>query len=406
MRILIVDDEANIRRTTLVALEGLGHEVLEASNPAEALTQMGKSPELIFLDLRLGGSSGIELIPQLLELSPGVEIIVFTAYASIETAVESMRAGAVDFLEKPFTPEQLRLALGKRTKVRKLQARVVTLETALASGSPVIDLSTQEPAMSKVYELCFRVSSTPAAVLLLGESGTGKSVLARAIHEHSPRKAQPFITVNCPSLSRELLESELFGHVKGSFTGAVADTWGKVAKADGGTLFLDEIGELPLELQPKLLRLLQEREYERLGENKVRRAQVRVIAATNRNLLEAVKQGSFREDLYYRLDVISIHLPPLRARKKDLERMAQAYLAFFSKQCGKNFKEFSPAAQQAIQGYSWPGNLRELRNVIERAVILAEGESIQLEDLPAAFSSLPPKPLGEVTVTSLPRWKN
>jgi NtrC-family two-component system response regulator AlgB len=197
MRILIVDDEENIRRTTSVALQGLGHEVLEASNPPEALTQVGKSPELIFLDLRLGGSSGLELIPELLELSPGVDIIVFTAYASIETAVESMRAGAVDFLEKPFTPEQLRLALGKRAKVRKLQARVVTLETALATGSPTIDLGTEEPAMAKVYELCFRVSATPAAVLLLGESGTGKSVLARAIHEHSPRKAQPevYLTV-------------------------------------------------------------------------------------------------------------------------------------------------------------------------------------------------------------------
>jgi NtrC-family two-component system response regulator AlgB len=218
--------------------------------------------------------------------------------------------------------------------------------------------------------------------MILGESGTGKSILARVIHDNSQQHDNAFVTVSCPSLSRELLESELFGHIKGAFTGAVAETWGKVSLADGGTLFLDEIGDLPLEIQPKLLRLLQEREYERVGEAKPRRANVRVIAASNRNLEQAVSEGRFREDLFYRLNVISLRLPSLRERPADLERMATNYLRFFARKCGKKMENFNPAATQAILGYSWPGNLRELRNVIERAVILATGAEIGLEDLP------------------------
>jgi NtrC-family two-component system response regulator AlgB len=260
------------------------------------------------------------------------------------------------------------------------------LESRLSADAPATDLSTDEPALQKLYEMALKAASTPATVLLLGESGTGKTVLARFIHEHSAQKDNAFVTVSCPSLSRELLESELFGHVKGAFTGAVADTWGKVAQADGGTLFLDEIGELPLEIQPKLLRLLQEKEYERVGEAKLRRAHLRLIAATNRRLESAVEQGRFREDLFYRLNVMALTLPPLRERMGDLMKIATGYLQFFASQCGKHLSGFSPAAEQALRRYGWPGNLRELRNVIERAVILASRDQVEPEDLPEPFS--------------------
>ena len=241
--------------------------------------------------------------------------------------------------------------------------------------------------MQRMLAIAFKAAETSASILILGPSGTGKSVLAREVHRRGAQKDSAFVTVNCPSLSRELLESELFGHVKGSFTGAVNDTLGKVAAADGGTLFLDEIGEMPLEIQPKLLRLLQEREYERVGEARVRRANVRVIAATNRNLADEVKAGRFREDLFYRLNVITLTLPGLRDRPADFSRIAASYLDFFSCRIGKKIKGFAPAVDEAFARYTWPGNLRELRNVVERAVILASGETITLEDLPEEFSA-------------------
>jgi NtrC-family two-component system response regulator AlgB len=236
--------------------------------------------------------------------------------------------------------------------------------------------------VQKVFDVAFKAAAMPATILILGESGTGKTVLARAIHDRSPQRERAFVTVSCPSLSRELLESELFGHTKGSFTGATADTWGKVAHAEGGTLFLDEIGELPREIQAKLLRLLQEKEYERVGEAKPRRAKVRIIAATNRNLEEGVKEGRFREDLFYRLNVVALHMPPLRERKGDALRMATGYLRFCAAQCNKRITGFSPSAQQVILQYGWPGNLRELRNVVERAVILTEGDQVDAADFP------------------------
>jgi NtrC-family two-component system response regulator AlgB len=387
MRILIVDDEENIRRTTSVVLEALGHETLGVENRAAALKQLENSHyDIAFLDLRLNGESGMDLLPELLKIEPRLEVIVFTAYASIETAVEAMRRGAKDYIPKPFTPEQIRQTVARLIEARKLRERVAELESRLSTDAPAIDLNSSEPVMQKVFDLAFKAAATPATVLLLGESGTGKTVLARAIHTNSAQKDNAFVTVSCPSLSRELLESELFGHVKGAFTGATSDKVGKVALADGGTLFLDEIGELPMEIQPKLLRLLQEKEFERVGESRTRRANVRVIAATNRKLDEAVHEGRFREDLYYRLNVISVHMPSLRERPRDLGNIAEGYLRFFSRQCGKNIRGLSPEAIQAIRQYSWPGNLRELRNVIERAVILAGGDQIEVADLPEKFS--------------------
>ncbi len=383
MRLLIIDDEANIRKTTAVALEGMGHETVTAENTAAALKQLDTARfDVAFLDLKLNHESGLDLLPKLLKSDPNLDVVVFTAYASIENAVDAMRAGAVDYIPKPFTPEQIRQVLGKIVRRRKLEGRLAELESQLRIDSPTTDLTTQEPAVQKVFDLALKAAGTPATIMLLGESGTGKTVLARAIHESSPQKENAFVTVSCPSLSRELLESELFGHIKGAFTGAVAETWGKVSRADGGTLFLDEIGDLPLEIQPKLLRLLQEKEYERVGEAKTRRANVRVITASNRNLEQAVQEGRFREDLYYRLNVIALRLPSLRERTADVLRIAQGYLRFFAGQCGKNIRRFAADVERAIQNYGWPGNLRELRNVVERAVILAGDELVNLADLP------------------------
>ena len=382
MRILVVDDEKNIRRTMAVALESMEHSVAAASNSALALAEVrSASFDVVLLDLKLSQESGLDVLEEILRISPQTAVVMVTAYASIETAVEAMRRGAFDYLPKPCTPDQVRQVLERIEKTRKLERRLVELESRVGTDAPESDLTSRSPVMQKVLEIAFKAAESEAIVLLLGESGTGKSVLARAIHQRSPRRGGAFVTVSCPSLSRELLESDLFGHVKGAFTGAHADTQGKVAAADGGTLFLDEIGELPLEIQAKLLRLLQEREYERVGETKPRRANVRVISATNRDLSQAVTEGKFREDLFYRLNVISLRVPPLRDRIDDLEAIALSHLTFLASHAGKTVHGFSPNALAALLQYGWPGNLRELRNVIERAVILCAGEVIELDDL-------------------------
>jgi two-component system, NtrC family, response regulator AlgB len=383
MRILVIDDETHIRKTTAMTLDALGHECLQASTSAETLSLMQKgSFDAAFLDLRLGNEDGLELIPKLLAQEPKLSVIVFTAYSSIDTAVEAMRRGAVDYIAKPFTPEQIRQSLNRIENARRLENRVVELESMLSGTETLADFGTEEPLVQKTFETANKAAASSATLLLLGESGTGKSVLARALHGNSPRRDNAFVTVACPSLSRELLESELFGHVRGAFTGAVGETWGKVKAAEGGTLFLDEIGELPLEIQPKLLRLLQEREYERVGDTKPRKANVRVIAATNRRLEDLVREGKFREDLYYRLNVITIEMPPLRQRQLDLPSLARQHLKMFAKQSARQIRDFTPAAMSAMERYPWPGNLRELRNVIERAVILSPGEKIDLNDFP------------------------
>ena len=336
--------------------------------------------DVVFLDLKLHQESGLEVLAEILRLAPEAAVVIVTAYASIETAVEAMRRGAFDYLPKPCTPDQVRQLLARIERTKRLENRVLELESQLNAESPEVDLITSSPAMQAVIDMAFKAANSDATVLILGESGTGKSVLARGMHARSPRKGRAFVTVSCPSLSRELLESELFGHVKGAFTGALADTQGKVVAADGGTLLLDEIGDLPLEIQSKLLRLLQEREYERVGEAKPRRANVRVISATNHDLAEAVRAGRFREDLYYRLNVITLRLPPLRERLQDLDRIAQRHLDFFAHRAGKQFSGFTAAALETMKSYNWPGNLRELRNLVERAVILGSGDEIGADD--------------------------
>jgi NtrC-family two-component system response regulator AlgB len=387
MRVLIVDDEPSIRRTTRIAVESSGHTASEAPNAAKAIKAAeDEGFDAVFLDLKLGADDGMAVLDHLTKLDPAPAVILFTAYANIATAVEAMRRGAFDFIPKPFTPDQIRAVLAKVTKASTMERRVHALESDIVSAAPPVDLASEEPAMIRALQIAFKAAETNANILILGSSGTGKSVLAREIHKRSARRESAFVTVNCPSLSRELLESELFGHAKGSFTGAVAETAGKVAAADGGTLFLDEIGELPLEIQPKLLRLLQEREYERVGEARSRTADVRVIAATNRDLAAEVKAGRFREDLFYRLNVIMVSLPGLRDRRADLKRLADGTCKFFASSAGRRELGFSPQVLEAFSGYSWPGNLRELRNVIERAVILAPGARIELTDLPEEFA--------------------
>jgi NtrC-family two-component system response regulator AlgB len=382
MRTLVVDDERNIRRTMAMALESMEHDVVCVASGTEAFRELKSAAfDVVFLDLKLHQENGLDLLEEILRLAPQAAVVIVTAFASIETAVEAMRRGAFDYLPKPCTPDQVRQLLDRIERTKRLENRVVGLESQLSSESPEVDLTTDSSAMHAVIDMAFKAANSDATVLILGESGTGKSVLARGMHARSPRKAGAFVTVSCPSLSRELLESELFGHVRGAFTGALTDTQGKVAAADGGTLLLDEIGDLPLEIQSKLLRLLQEREYERVGEAKQRKANVRVISATNRDLAVAVREGRFREDLYYRLNVISLRLPPLRDRLQDLERMAKRHLDFFAHRAGKRFSGFSSGAMEAMRSYNWPGNLRELRNLIERAVILGSGNEIGVSDL-------------------------
>lgn len=383
MKVLIIDDEMGICKTTAHTLEGMGYETDTARDAATALGKLERNSfDAALLDLKLPDNEGLGVLPELFRAEPSLVVIVFTAYATIATAVEAIKKGAYDYVPKPFTPDQLRQVFQKIERVRRLEGRVVELEGELAMDSPVPLFESQEPKVRRVLDMAAKVAPTPSTVSLLGESGTGKTVLARWVHRRSPRANQPFVTVHAPSLNRELLESELFGHVRGAFTGAVQDTKGKVAVAEKGTLFLDEIGEIPLDLQSKLLRLLQEKEYERVGDSRTRQADVRLIAASNRDLNALVKEGGFREDLYYRLNVVPITLPPLRERVSDLEVIAQRYLRFYAQRLGRQLSGFTPAALKAMRNYSWPGNLRELENAIERAVILARSDEVDVGDLP------------------------
>ncbi len=382
MRVLIVDDEPNIRQTLRMALEASGHSIAEASTGSAALRLIEGAPcDVALVDLRLGQESGLDLLEPLLEQLPGLAIVVITAYASIDTAVEAMRRGAFDYLPKPFTPAQVRAVLERAARLKGLRDRVTELEDQVRREVPEVELQGRDPQVRRILDLGRRIAATDAAVLMRGESGTGKGVLARALHAWSGRSTGPLVTVSCPSLSPDLLESDLFGHVRGAFTGAVRDAPGKVATAEGGTLFLDEVGDLPPALQPKLLRFLQDWKYERVGDTRTRTADVRVIAATSRDLEAATAAGQFREDLLYRLNVLELMLPALRDRS-DILDLADHFLAFFARRIGRRLTGFTPEARLALARHPWPGNLRELRNAIERAVMLADTAEVGLSDLP------------------------
>ncbi len=390
LRILIADDEINIRKTLALSLETDGHNVSAVSNYQDAVAQVSQSFfDVAFVDLRLGTQSGLDLIPAMISVAPWLKIIVITAYASIETAVEAIRRGATDYLPKPFTPAQVKLSLDKVAQVKTLEQKVLSLQEDLKRANPEINFTSSSPVMQRAITIAQQAAASDATLLLRGESGTGKTILARAIHGWSPRSHRPIGMVSCPAISAELLESELFGHVKGAFTGAVQDNPGRIAACEGGTLILDEIGDLPLPLQPKLLRFLQDKDYERVGDATPRRADVRIIAATNADLEAAVKLGKFRGDLWYRLNVIQIELPPLRNRPDDIEPLANHLLAFFARNAHRHYLGFTEKAMNALRHYSWPGNIRELRNVVERVTILCANEQINLKDLPQTIVEVP-----------------
>ena len=381
-RILIVDDEPLNLDLLSQELADLGHVTENSASGADALKKMrGFDPELIFLDYQMPGMNGIEVLREIRKQDKNLPVIIITAYGTIERAVEAIKTGADDFITKPFDPEHLAVVVKKALERAELKSEVEFLARELGGRYRLI--AGESKLMAQAVEEARKAANSKSTVLLLGESGTGKEIFARSIHEWSDRKSRPFVPINCVGLSKELLESELFGHEKGAFTGAQQLKRGKMEMANGGTVFLDEVGDISQELQAKLLRFLQEREFERVGGNQPIAVDVRVIAATNRDLEEAVKSGAFREDLYHRLNVIALTLPALRERKEDIAPLADYFLQRFSSETKKVFSEISEDARQKLLDYHWPGNVRELANVIERAVVLGDGPTLTLHHLPS-----------------------
>jgi len=378
---LVVDDDPGVRQSIRLCVEADGARALGVATASGAIEAIERGRfDVVFLDLWLGAESGLEVLPEILRRQPDVGVIVITAFASFETAVQAMKLGAADYLPKPFTPEQVRHAARRVVEARLLRRQVDEMRERLARTDVEGSFRWESPAYRNLLTTAARVAAADCVVLLRGESGTGKNVLARWIRERSQRASEPFVVVDCPALSSPLMSSTLFGHKKGAFTGAIADSPGKVQEAGRGTLLLDEVGDLDAEAQARLLRFLNDRSYERLGEAKERTADVRILAATNRPLEEFVKEGRFREDLFYRLNVVTLTLPPLRERRQDLLRLANHYLAFAA-QRGEGARSFSPDAEAAIEQHSWPGNLRELRNAVDRAAILSDSPVLTAADL-------------------------
>ncbi len=382
--VLLVDDEPNIQKTVRIALEADGFSVTAFLNPLQALEAIKEERfDIGLFDLKMQPIDGIALLREARQLAPEMTIVLMTAHGSIDSAVEAMKLGAFDYLQKPFELTELQRFVEKVYDHHRLKTEVRRLKEELRRTRDTGMLVTRSDKMRSIIDLAMQVAGSGISVLIEGESGTGKELLAHLIHEHSARATNPFVTVNCTALAQTLLESELFGHVKGSFTGAVKDRQGRFAAADGGTVFLDEIGEIPTPTQVKLLRFLQNREFERVGETMTTKVDVRVIAATNRDLQAAVSAGAFREDLYYRLNAVKLKLPPLRERQEDIPLLAQHFLTKFG-----STSEIAPNVLAALQAYPWKGNVRELENVMERAVILARGETLQLFHLPEEFQDL------------------
>ncbi len=389
--VLVVDDEKNIREGLGKALELDNYNVLLAPDGSKALEIINTSDvDLVITDLKMPGLSGQELLKQVASAYPTVPVIILTGHGTIETAVEAMRDGAFDFLTKPVNLDRLSLLAKRALANRKLvlEHRALKEEVEkIARRQKFANIIGKSPEMKKVLEIVEQVAPTKASVLVTGESGVGKELVADAIHNLSDRKERPFIKVHCAALAETLLESELFGHEKGAFTGAVATKRGRFELANGGTIFLDEIGEINQQVQIKILRVLQDKKFERVGGEQTIEVDVRVISATNRDLKKEIAEGRFREDLFYRLNVVNITVPPLRERREDIGLLVAAFLREFSEENGKNILGIDPKAKSAIYGYSWPGNIRELRNCIESAVVLAKGSSITLMDLPPSVAS-------------------
>ncbi len=387
-KILVVDDEAKMRRVLQMMLEENGYQVGLAENGDKALDKMKQANfNLVITDMKMPGKNGLELLRDLRKIDEELPVIVMTAYGSVPTAVEAMRAGAYDYILKPFDLKEMKAVAGKALAMEKLLRRSRYLQEELEAKYEFRDIVGKSPRIQEVFKLVRQVAPTKSTVLISGESGTGKELIARAIHFHSPREKEPLIVVNCAALPETLLESELFGHVKGAFTGAHRDRRGRFELADGGTIFLDEVGAMSLNLQAKLLRVLQEKEFERLGGTGSVPVDVRIIAATNQDLKKDTEEGTFREDLYYRLNVIPIHLPPLRERKDDIPLLAYHFLRRYNRELGKNIKEIVPEALELMVNYDWPGNIRELENALERAIVLGTGERLPAEALPLPLTS-------------------
>ncbi len=382
-RVLIVDDDEALRESLELFLASEGYEVVAAADGLAALAQLDRAPvDVALCDLRMPGIDGFELLPQLLRLAPGLTVILMSAYGGRDLAIEALKRGAYDYLAKPFPPSEAVLAIRKAQEREKLRRANELLQRDLSRAVGERPIVAASDKMMAVLELIERAAEFKTTVLLTGESGTGKEVLARAIHAQSSRHQQAFVAVNCGAIPEALLESELFGHAKGAFTGADRARRGLFTEADGGTLFLDEIGEMPLPLQVKLLRVLQEEEIRPVGESKTRSIDVRVLAATARDLASEVAGGRFREDLFYRLDVVRVTVPPLRERREDIPLLVDHFLAQFRASLGKAVRGVADDALAKLVAYAWPGNVRELENVIERAVILANGDRITLRELP------------------------
>jgi DNA-binding NtrC family response regulator len=382
-RILVVDDDASLRRVLQVQLEQEGYAVASAASAQQTLSMLQVQPyDLVISDLKMPGSSGLELLRQIRLQYPEAIVLILTAFGTVETAVEAMKSGAYDYLTKPVHPDELSLVVGRALEHLRLVKEVCTLRANLDQKYGFENILGRSGALLQVLDTAARAARTHSTVLVRGETGTGKELLARAIHFNSSRKHRPLITINCAAIPKELLESELFGHKRGAFTGAVGEKRGKIETADGGTIFLDEIGEMPLELQVKLLRLIEEGEIEKIGSEVKNQVDVRIIAATHRDLQAMIEDGTFREDLYYRLVVIPLLLPPLRERMEDIPDLVQY---FFRKSRQKNDRPelvMAPALLPYFARYRWPGNVRELENVVERMVVLARGEEITVQDLP------------------------
>ncbi|MCK6619720.1 MAG: sigma-54-dependent Fis family transcriptional regulator [Calditrichaceae bacterium] len=398
-RILLIDDDINLCKVIGYQLQKNGFDVTPANSGKEALGYFSKKEfDIVITDIQMPDISGIQVLKEIRRHNRQVVIIIITAHGSIDNALEACQLGADDYLTKPFSKEQLLFAIEKAVRLRELQQENTQLRAELVGKYRFENMVARSSKMEDVLRMAGQVAASDATVIILGESGTGKELIARAIHYNSPRKDKPLITVNCPSIPDNLLESELFGHVKGAFTGAIKDRKGKFELADGGTIFLDEIGDLREDVQAKLLRVLQEHEIERLGDSKTIKVDVRIIAATNKNLEMLVQEGEFREDLYYRLSVVPITIPPLRERKEEIPYLVDFFLTRYA---GDRKFVIEPEVYSAMQEYDWPGNVRELENVIERAVVLATDNRITVESLPAHFQA--PEKKGASDPVKLPQ---
>lgn len=401
-RILLVDDDRHLLGSMIDWLRELGYKTDGASSLGEAMTAVDRVDyDLIITDIRLGPDDGFELLEHCRTNHPSVAVILITGYGTVESAIEAVRAGAFDFLTKPLIDQELQMAIERALKQQEVIEEIRVLKKQLDQTFALENIVGTDHRMRKIYDIVEAVADTKASVLITGESGTGKSLLARAIHRQSARRDRPFVEVACGALPESLLESELFGHKEGSFTGAISDKQGKFQAADGGTIFLDEIATATPALQVKLLRVLQDFEFEQIGSTDTISVDTRVILATNENLEKAVAAGTFRQDLYYRVNVINIELPPLRDRVSDIPLLAEHFLNKVREESGKPVECFSDEAMSALQSYAWPGNVRQLQNIIERSVLLSRNPKITLADLPKEFSSIEPNTIRPVAGRTL-----